>query len=440
MGRRAFQPAGPIDRLLSVKDKDIETKKGKVFFGWWIVVAGFFIAVYIGGCIHFGFTAFFEPIADDFGWSYTQVSFAASLRGMEMGLLSPVVGLIMDRYGPRRLVFIGAALCGLGLLLLSQINSLAAFYGVFLLIALGISTCVGIVPMATVSNWFKKRVTLATGIIVSGVAAGGLLVPLATQLIDIFEWRTAVVILGFGAWAILLPLSLLFRHKPEQYGYSPDGGPSKKLLTGESLSPVRDNGLSVGIKQVLKGSTFWHITIGFMCHILVMNAVVTHVMPYLTDVGISRQLSSLMASAIPLTSIAGRLSFGWLGDRFNKKQVTVLGFVIAGLGLLSFGCVDAAKAWLLVPSLILIGLGYGGVVPMMSALPREYYGVTRLATILGFMFGASALGGMIGPPLAGLVFDNFGSYQIAWFGFAGLIAVGMISLATMPAVGSKVRI
>jgi MFS family permease len=415
----------------------MEAKNHKVFYGWWIVGAGFFIAVYIGGCIQYGFTAVFEPIASDFGWSYAQVSFAASLRGLEMGLLAPVVGLLMDRWGPRRLVFAGATIIGLGLLLLSHINSLATFYGAFILIAMGVSTCIGVVPIATVGNWFQRKVTLATGILVCGTATGGLMIPLATRVIDIFEWRTAMVILGFGAWGILLPLSLLFRHKPEQYGYLPDGDLHRKLRSSEGQPSAQGNELDIGAKEVLKSSAFWHIAMGFMCHLLVMNAVVTHVMPYLSSIGLTRSFSSLVAIAIPLTSIVGRLSFGWLGDRFGKRQLAALGFVLATLGLLSFGYVATARTWILLPSLVLIGLGWGGPVPMMPALVREYFGRGRLATGLGLVMGVAALGSMVGPPLAGLAFDRLGSYQVAWFGFAGLVVAGMISLVTTPSVGKR---
>jgi OFA family oxalate/formate antiporter-like MFS transporter len=415
----------------------MEAKNHKVFYGWWIVAAGFFIAVYIGGFIHFGVTAVFEPIASDFGWSYTQISFAASLRGLQTSFLAPVVGLLMDRWGPRRLVFAGATFIGLGLLLLSRINSLGAFYGAFFLITIGISTCIGVVPIATVGNWFHRKATLATGIIVSGAATGGLMVPLATRVIDIFEWRTAMAILGFVAWGILLPLSLLFRHKPEQYGYSPDGDLNRRLPPSEGQSSAQDNELDIGVKQILKSSAFWHIAMGFMCHILVMNAVVTHVMPYLSSIGFTRSFSSLMASAIPATSIVGRLGFGWLGDKFDKRRIAALGFVLTSLGLLSFGYVATGGAWMLVPSLVIIGLGYGGPVPMMPALVREYFGRVRLATILGLVMGVAALGGMVGPPLAGLAFDRLGSYQVAWFGLGGLIIAGMVSLLTTPQLTVK---
>jgi len=418
--------------------RDMEDKHHNVFYGWWIVAAGFFIAVYIGGFINFGFTAMFEPIAGDFGWSYAQISFAASLRGLQTSFLAPIVGLLMDRWGPRRLVFAGATIIGLGLLLLSRINSLAAFYGAFILIAMGISTCIGVVPIATVGNWFQRKATLATGILVSGTAAGGLIVPLATRLIDIFEWRTAMTILGFGAWGILLPLSLLFRHKPEQYGYLPDGDLHNKLPASEGQPSAQDNELNIGVKQVLKSSAFWHIAMGFMCHILVMNAVITHVMPYLSSIGFTRAFSSLMASAIPLISIVGRLGFGWLGDKFDKRRIAALGFVLASLGLLSFGYVATGGTWMLVPAIVIIGLGYGGPVPMMPALVREYFGRVRLATVLGLVMGVAQIGSMVGPPLAGLAFDKLGSYQVAWFGLAAFAIAGMISLITTPSVGNQI--
>jgi len=400
------------------------------------VGAGFFIAMYVSGFINFSFTAFFQPIAGDFGWSWAQVSFAASLRGLETGILAPVVGSLIYRWGPRKLVFTGATIIGLGLLLLSRINSLAAFYGAFILIAMGISTCVGVVPISTVGNWFQRKVTLATGILVSGTAMGGLMVPLATRLIDIFEWRTAVVILGFGAWGILLPLSLFFRHKPEQYGYLPDGDLDRKLPTSEVQPSAQGNELDIGVKQILKSSTFWHITMAFSCHILVVNAVVTHVIPYLTSIDFTRSFSSLMASAIPLTSIVGRLSFGWLGDKFDKRRVAALGFLLTSLGLLSFGYVATTKAWMLVPSLVFLG----GPVPMLLALVREYFGRVRLGAVLGLVMGTAALCGMAGPPLAGLAHDILRSYHVVWFGFAGLIVGGMISLVTTPSVGNEIRL
>ena len=412
----------------------MNSKNCKVFYGWWIVGAGFFIAMYISGFIRFGFTAAFEPIAEDFGWSYTQISLAGSMLGLEIGLFAPIVGFLVDRWGPRRLIFAGATIAGFGLLLLSRTTSLVTFYGAFMLIAIGISACIGVVPMTAVNNWFRRKATTVTGILVSGTAAGGALVPLATRLIDTLGWQRTMAILGFSAWGILLPLSLLFRHKPEQYGYLPDGDSSKNLPAGGGQPLAQGAELDIGVRQALKSRAFWHISLGMMCHMLAITAVVTHVMPYLSSIGIARSSSSFVASAVPLTSILGRLGFGWLGDRFNKKRMASLGFILASLGLIFFGFSATAGSRVLIPFIIFMGIGYGGPVPMMPALLREYFGRVRLGTLLGVCMGAAALGSMIGPPLAGWVFDKFGSYQVAWFAFAGLLIAGMVSLMTTPPV------
>ncbi len=105
----------------------VNRNPSRVFYGWWVVGASFFISLYTGGVVFFGFTAVFEPIADEFGWSYAQISLAASIQGLEAGLLAPVTGLLVDRWGPRKLIFGGAIISGLGLILLSRITSLAMF-------------------------------------------------------------------------------------------------------------------------------------------------------------------------------------------------------------------------------------------------------------------------------------------------------------------------
>ena len=412
----------------------LNQKRNTIFYGWWIVGACFLISAYTGGVIHFGFTAFFEPIANEFDWSYAQISFAASLRGMEMGLLAPVVGLLVDRWGPRRLMFGGTILTGLGLILLSRINSLGMFYGAFVLIAIGTSTCMTTVMVTAVVHWFRRKAGIATGITVSGFALGGLLVPLVATLISMFEWRTALVIIGMGMWGIATPLSLLVRHKPEHYGYLPDGDVSGTAVIDESLVPVQSAEVNIGAKQALKSRAFWHIALAFMYHSLAVSAIMTHVMPYLSSIGIVRSVSSLVAGAIPVTSIGGRIGFGWLGDRYDKRWLTAAGFAILGLGLLFFSYVTIGGMWLIVPSIILLGTGWGSSIPMRVSLLREYFGRSRFGTIIGFNTGIMMLGGMAGAPIAGWVFDKWGSYQGAWLVLAGLAIAAVVIIATTPPV------
>ncbi|MBN2062943.1 MAG: MFS transporter [Deltaproteobacteria bacterium] len=412
-------------------------KEDKIFYGYWIVAAIFIISAYISGIIYFGFTAIFEPIANEFGWSYASVSLAASIRGMEIGLLAPVVGLLFDRVGPRRLIFFGGTVTGLGIMLLSRISSLSAFYGAFVLIASGVSTCVGIVPVTVVGHWFYRKVSLFTGIVVSGIAMGGLMVPMVTWVIDAVGWRTAMAIFGLGTWIIVLPLSLIVRHSPEAYGYGRDGMGSGggSVLNRASENNVRSEKEAekiFEIRDVIKSPLFWHFQFGFICHVFVVHAVLTHVMPYLSSIDISRATSGLVASGIPIISIFGRLGAGWFGDRFSKRMVISVCFVLTSLSLLWFAFIDRIGAWTLIPFLILFCIGYGGTVPMISALLMENFGRARLGSIVGLSQGLAMIGSVSGQPLAGWVFDTYGRYQEAWIAYAVVVAVGTISVVTIP--------
>jgi MFS family permease len=401
-----------------------------MFFGWWIVIASFFIALYVGGVIFYGFTAIFEPIAGEMGWSYTQISLAASIRGAEMGLLAPLIGVLADRWGPRRLIFSGAIIIAMGLIL-SYATSLGMFYGAFILIAIGMSGCTITVLLTAVANWFRRRVGLASGIAISGFGFGGLLIPLTVRLIELYDWRLAMTILALGMLVMIPPLSFLFRHKPEQYGYLPDGQAEDSVTfdNGAGLSPTVE--VSIKGRQALKSSSFWHIALAFVGYAIVVTATITHVMPYLSSIGITRSISSLVATAMPLTSIGGRLSFGWLGDRLDRRRIAAGGFALMSLGMLCFSYISSIGIWLLVPFIILFGIGYGGSNVLRASLTREYFGRTSFGTIFGLMIGINMLGGILGPPLAGWVFDNWGSYQGIWFVFAGLSVAALISVLTI---------
>lgn len=415
-------------------------KPPRVFYGWWIVAASFLITLYTGGVIFYGFTTIFEPIANEFGWSYTQISLAASLRGLEIGLLAPLMGILVDRWGPRRLIFSGAIITCLGLALLSRTTSLGMFYGAFTLMAIGTGSCGVTVLMAAVANWFHRKVGIATGIAMCGFGFSGLIVPVIVRLIDIFEWRTTMIILGLGMLVIIPPLSLLVRHKPEPYGYLPDGEVNSTLIPDKGSAPAQSVEFDIGVKQALKSSAFWHISLALMYQFMVVSAVVTHVMPYLSSIGIARSTSSFVALAIPLISIIGRLGFGWFASKRDNRQLTAGAFTLMSLGLLCFGYASTGWDWLLVPFLILFAIGYGGNMILRAVLLREYFGRSSFGTIYGFHMGILMVGTFVGAPLAGWVFDSWGSYQSIWFVFAGLAVVALIAIVSAPPVSNDTQL
>jgi len=406
-------------------------KPPKIFFGWWIVIAAFFISLYVGGSSFYSFTAFISPIVNEMGWNYQQVSLASSLRGLETGLLAPLIGFLIDRWGPRRIIFGGAIIGAGGILLLSRSASLSVFYGAFALMAIGTSCCSLTAMIATIGHWFRSRLGLACAIAVCGYGFGGLLTPVITRLIDIYNWRNTLVIIAVGLVIVVLPLSLVFRHKPEQHGYLPDGqtkNPTAK--TAKELSPIPET--KITIRQALKSPTFWRISIAFLIHVIVLSTTVIHVMPYLESIGVDRYRASLVAMAMPLISIGGRLGFGWLADRTDRRRVALISFVLMGLGMLFFDLAASAGIWLLVPFLLLFGIGYGGSNITRATLGRVYFGRSNIGLILGLTVGISRLGGIIGPYLGGWMYDKLGSYQGIWYVFAGLLIIAIISVITMP--------
>jgi MFS family permease len=265
------------------------------------------------------------------------------------------------------------------------------------------------------------------GIVASGFAVGGLLIPVISLMVDRLGWRGTMFWLGIGMFVIVIPLSIMMRHKPEQYGMLPDGdvrdAADKKTKQTEAVEEDFTPG------QATKTWSFWAISLAALLQAMVQNAVIVHIMPYLTTVGFARTLASLIASAIPLASVAGRMGIGFVGDKFNKKWTLVIGFGMVSLGTLSLSYVDFG-AWLIVPFIILLGVGWGCTVTVRSLLVREYFGTSRYGSIFGIYMGVLCIGSIIGPPLAGWVYDTYGSYKEAWLVYVGLTIVSAIIMAT----------
>jgi MFS family permease len=392
----------------------------RIFYGWWIVLACFFIGLYVGGVVFYGFTAFFEPIREEFGWSYTQISFAASLRGLEMGFIAPLVGFLVDRFGSRKLILYGTITVGLGLISLSLTHSLAMFYGSFLLVAFGAGGCTVVVTMSAVANWFHKKVGIALGVMASGVGASGFFIPLIVWLIDVYGWRTTLIILGLGMWVLGIPLSFVIRDRPEQYGYLPDGESSVEPIPKPE---IQGRGVGIGLKEALKNRIFLYLCTTEAIRMIAVAAVIIHVMPYLGSVGVPRATAGIVAGAIPLFSIIGRFGLGWLGDVFDKKYVMVWALFLMGLGMLAFCYVQVTGVVFLF--LLLFAPGYGGAMVIRGAILREYFGRDSFGKMIGILMGFGSIGGIIGPTLAGWAFDTLGSYNIIWLVFCGIIGLAI---------------
>ncbi|HEX9897409.1 MAG TPA: MFS transporter [Dehalococcoidales bacterium] len=405
----------------------MKMKSPRLFYGWWVVTACFAISLFIHGIIGFGFTAFIEPLSSKFGWSYTQISFAGSLRGLEVGLLAPVIGLLIDRRGTRIFIISGTILCGLALLLLSRVSSLPMFYSSFALVALGMSALSPTVTMTTVANWFQRRVGLATGIMHSGVGFSGLMIPIVALLIDNFGLNKAMIILGIFSLGIITPISFAIQDRPEKYGLLPDGVKISKEDGQKSQASITETEHDFSLKEALRTRAFWYLALAMLFQLLIVSAVTTHMMPYLSSIGIARSTASLIASAVPLSSVIGRLGFGWLSDRIDQRYIMATGCALMSLGLLCFTLAVMLNPLYLLIAVPFFSIGFGGNATVRASVVRDYFGRKSFGAIHGLVMGLAVVGTITGPPLAGWVFDTWGSYHGIWFAFA-LAAVAPLIL------------
>lgn len=391
-----------------------------IHYGWVVVAACIMISSYYSGVILLGFTAAIDPLAREFGWSYAQISFATSLRGLESGLLIPVAGVLMNRWGPKILMASGAVIAGIGMISLSKANSLLAFYAYFIIMSSGLSTATSALLMATVTGWFKKNLGLATGIATCGVAVGGLFIPIVTHLIDRLGWRDALLTMGIGMWLIPFPLTFLLRRSPIVTGDRTENPASK---AGISAPPKPKD---MGAREAMKSFTFWVISLCFFCQVLPLSSVGTLIMPFLSSVGVDRITGSLIASSLPLMTVFGRIGFGWLGDRAGNKVMSTIALALTAFGTLLLAFISSSTIWLVFFFIPIFGIGWGGSIPMINGLLCDHFGSGNISSITGFNGSVLMAAMMIGAPFAGWIFDHFGTYRPAWFLMAAITTTAMI--------------
>ncbi len=399
-------------------------REGRIFYGWWIVVACTIISSWTGG-IFYCMTAFFKPIADEFGWSYSVVSFGMGLRSLEIGLLAPVAGILVDRRGPKPVVMAATVLTCLGLLLLSRIDSVASFYFAFILLSCGISGVGQITVTGALAQWFRRKIGIATGITIAGYGFGGVLIPPAVWLISRYGWRASLAIFAVVTVIVFTPAGLLMRHKPEPYGLLPDGETSAKVAADRAL---RVGEADFTTLQALSSVSFWLLGIATAIQFSVASTVNIHIIPYLSAY-LSDASAGFVAMLLTITSVSGRFVFGWLADRFDKRLLLGANFL---LQTLSIGCICLPHGPAqLIAFVILFGPSWGGINTVRSVIVRDYFGRSSYATIYGIQVALVNVGSIAGPVYAGLIFDATRSYQLTWITYLAclLVATPMIFLA-----------
>lgn len=428
-------------------------RPARIFYGWWNVATGFVgMGFSYAMFTIFAFGVFVKPLADEFGWTRGELSFAITMTNFAVVLASPSLGFIIDRFGVRRVLILSVILMGLTVASMALLSaSLWHFYALYFLIPF---VGAGTLPQSysrVLIAWFERRRGIALGISLSGFGVGAMLVPVVAQLmIDNYGWRMAYA--GFGAAVLALALPMVvfvLRESPAEMGLKPDGGPAQAAGAGDAARPgssapsgAGGNGASspppgLSCREAARTRSFWLILVSFMLVGIGITSVIAHLVPMLTDHGVAPADAALYMSSLALGLIAGRLLAGFLMDYFFAPYVAacfLLG-LLAGIVILASGAAG-------VPAFIaavLVGMATGSEISEIAYICSRYFGPRAFGLIYGLMFSAFQLGSMAGSPMMGLYHDHAGNYAGALWVVAALVAVGTVLIALLGPYPDKLQ-
>ena len=447
---------------MQTPDIEQERSQPRIFYGWWIVAVGTVMRTVFATFSYYGFSAFFNPLVEQFGWSRAALAGVLSLSRLEGGFMALPAGYLFDRIGPRKMMFIGITLTGVGYILLSRTTSLVYFYMIMILmVQLGASFGMGggAVDVA-IANWFRRKRSRAMGIGTLGLSFGGIMVIPLTLLISQYGWRSGILVAGLATLCLGYPLASIVRHRPEPYGYLPDGDPPRRRASVQDTGPPEnatapeppasaaqapaaqpagqaaqdddDEETNFSPLQALKVRAFYAVAFTFAARQLVSGTIAVFLIPFLQERGMSLTQAGMVLGVMALIGAPGRVIFAWLGDIFPKRFVMAGCFSIQSVGLILFAYVDGMTG--IIFFLTLYAPTYAGVLPLIPAIQAEYFGRKWFGTIRGMMTPITLISGVIGPIFAGTVRDVTGSYRLAFtvLAFSILLALALILSARPP--------
>jgi MFS family permease len=402
-------------------------ESGKVFYGWWVVLAaGVGLCVHSAPIILFTFGVFLKSFNQEFGWSRAQISLAISFSTLGVTAAVLFLGRLVDRFGARRVILPAVLLFGLSVLSLSFLSAhLWHFYAIFLVMGVVGSGTTPVPYSKVISRWFDRRRGLALGLAAVGSPIGGFIMPsLAQALITAVGWRQAYVLLGLLTMGLTTPVvGLLLKETPQMMGLWPDG--EVRPTATAAKRPGQEPGLSS--REAFHTGTFWLMVGAAFLVSASFAGCLVHLASLLTDRGLSAQSAALATSLGAGGALLGRAGAGYLLDRFFAPYLAVGFFCGSALGtfLLWSGTVGGVAF----VAAVLVGLGQGAELDILPYAVSRYFGLRTFGEIYGYTFAAVGLGAAVGPLLMGMGFATTGSYGLVLGTFvaATLTAAGLMT-------------
>ena len=384
----------------------------------WLVVGTVWVTLAIASGLYFSFPVFFVALLEEFGWSRGATAAAFSISSVVQGALSPMIGILVDRLGPLRVMLGGACLLGAACVLSSRIGSLWSLYLIVGVLAATGLCAVSWVPSGTlIARWFTERRSSMLGLAFSGMGAGVLVMgPLAQWLITGHGWRAAYVVLGVGTLVVLVPL-IWFGVREAPIVTAP-----ARAAAEPTPAPARRD-----VGDALRTGTFWALFFAYLCTPLAVFPVVTHQVAFAVDQGFPRLFVAGIFGLTGLLSVAGRILFGMAADRIGRAASATISYGCTAAGTL---CLLGLEIWPHAAALyayaLLFGLGFGARGPIITAMASQLFPGRRFGVLYGILSVGNGIGGGVAPWFGGVVHDLTGSYRVAF-----LIAVGFCVLGSV---------
>jgi MFS family permease len=407
-------------------DFGMRDERPRFFYGWVIVlVSGVGLLLGYAPVFVYSFSVFIKSLAQDFHASRTSISFAFTLANIMQSAGAPLVGRLVDRFGAHKVIVPSTVVFGLTLIFFKYFStSLWQLYAFFLLIGF-IGTGAAPVPYGiVVSRWFDKRRGLALGLMMMGLSIGAILMPpIGQRLIALFGWRTSYAIVGIVVLAISVPVVGIFlKDSPEKMDLQPDG---EVNFSTEPQERTDEQGATWTVAR--RQPAFWFLASAFFLVGASVHACVIHLVPMLTDHGISVERAAFASSLLGVALLIGRVFTGFFLDRFFGPYVAMLLFSGVAVGI--FALSTGAGGSLTLLAAFLVGLGMGAEADIIAYLTSRYFGLRSFGEIYGYLFATFTLAGALGPVLMGAGFDRLGSYRapLLFFLAATIVATTLLT-------------
>jgi OFA family oxalate/formate antiporter-like MFS transporter len=432
--------------------KQLGTRSQKIYYGWIIVAVGLVSMAFWTG-IRSSFSIFYVALLEEFPWSRGESAGVQSLSLISYTILAPLVGGLIDRFGPRRVIVPGILILSSGLILCGSIETLTQFYIFYGVVAGAGITCIAIVSYSAIlAHWFEEKRGLASGIAVSGMGLGTfLMVPLSQHSITLWGFRFSFVLLGILVLIVLLPLNGLFlRHKPQELGLYPDGlnasvptlerghPPSNLPRRGGTENSIDMETDDWTLRTAIKTRRFWALVLFPFFAYIGLFIIQVHNVKFLVDQGFDKMTAAYIFAMIGVVSLIFRIFWGWLSDHIWREITYSLGLICLCLGIGSLLLMElTGQKALSYPFFIFFGMGWGVTAPLFISIAADLFKGKGFGLIYGIVEGGIGVAGAIGAWSAGFIFDRTHSYQ--WAFLLGIIVVLISGLLSWVAAPRKVR-